>query len=85
MKKSLSTLILLFVGASSFAQQDIFALTGKESNNIIFQDFRALDSKKGITENILLSGNDQPKVYSSKLNKEISEDKKSFAVDNPAM
>lgn len=79
MKKSLSTLILLFVGASSFAQQDIFALTGKESNNIIFQDFRALDSKKGITENILLSGNDQPKVYSSKLNKEISEDKKSFA------
>lgn len=79
MKKSLSTLILLFVGASSFAQQDIFALTGKESANIIFQDFRALDSKKGITENILLSGNDQPRIYSNTLNKEISEDKKSFA------
>lgn len=79
MKKSLSTLILLFVGASSFAQQDIFALTGKESANIIFQDFRALDSKRGITENILLSGNDQPRIYSNKLNKEISEDKKSLA------
>lgn len=79
MKKSLSTLILLFVGASSFAQQDIFALTGKESANIIFQDFRALNSKKGITENILLSGNDQPRIYSNKLNKEISEDKKSPA------
>ncbi|GGG54688.1 T9SS type A sorting domain-containing protein [Epilithonimonas arachidiradicis] len=79
MKKSLSTLLLLFIGASSFAQQDIFALTGKDAANIIFQDFRALDSKKGITENILLSGKDQPRVYSSKLNKDISEDVKSSA------
>ena len=79
MKKSLSTLILLFIGASSFAQQDIFALTGKETANIIFQDFRALDSKKGITENVLLSGNDQPRIYSNHLNKEIFEDKKSFS------
>lgn len=79
MKKSLSTLILLFVGANSFAQQDIFALTGKETYNIIFRDFRALDSKKGITENILLSDKDQPKIFSSKLNKETFEDKKSFA------
>jgi len=79
MKKSLSTLILLFVGASSFAQQDIFALTGKETANIIFQDFRALDSKEGITEKILLSEKDQPKTFSTKLNKEIFEDKKSFA------
>lgn len=79
MKKSLSTLILLFVGANSFAQQDIFALTGKETSNIIFRDFRALDSKKGITETILLSDKDQPKIFSSKLNKETFEDKKSFA------
>lgn len=79
MKKSLSTLILLFVGANSFAQQDIFALTGKETANIIFQDFRVLDSKKGITEKILLSDQDQPKTFSSKLNKEIFEDKKSFS------
>lgn len=79
MKKSLSALILLFVGANSFAQQDIFALTGKETANIIFQDFRALDSKKGITETILLSDKDQPKIFSSKLNKEIFEDKKSSA------
>ncbi|MCD9856377.1 T9SS type A sorting domain-containing protein [Epilithonimonas sp. JDS] len=79
MKKSLSTLILLFIGANSFAQQDIFALTGKETANIIFQDFRALDSKKGITEKILLSEKDQPKTFSTKLDKEIFEDKKSFA------
>lgn len=79
MKKSLSALILIFVGANSFAQQDIFALTGKETANIVFQDLRALDSKKGITERILLSDNDQPKILSSKLNKEISEDKKSIA------
>ncbi|OJX32642.1 MAG: hypothetical protein BGO86_10280 [Chryseobacterium sp. 36-9] len=79
MKKSLSTLLLLFIGASSFAQQDIFALTGKDAANIIFQDFRALDSRRGITENILLSGKDQPRVYSSKLNKDISEDVKSSA------
>lgn len=77
MKKSLSTLVLLFVGVSSFAQQDIFALTGKDATNIIFQDFRVLDSRKGITENILLSGKDQPRIYSTKLNKEISEDNKS--------
>lgn len=79
MKKSLSTLILLLVGANSFAQQDIFALTGKGATNILFQDFRALDSKKGITEQILLSDKDQPRVYSTKLNKEIFEDKKSSA------
>ncbi len=79
MKKSLSTLLLLFVGVNSFAQQDIFALTGKDVTNIIFQDFRTLDSRKGITENILLSGKDQPRIYSSKLNKEISEDTKSSA------
>lgn len=79
MKKSLSTLLLLFVGVSSFAQQDIFALTGKDATNIIFQDFRTLDSRKGITENILLSGKDQPRIYSSKLNKKISEDNKSSA------
>ncbi|SDE98404.1 T9SS type A sorting domain-containing protein [Epilithonimonas hungarica] len=79
MKKSLSTLILLFIGASSFAQQDIFALTGKDASNINFQDFRALDSKKGITETVLLSGQDQPRIYSHKLNKEIFEDKKSSA------
>ena len=79
MKKSLSTLLLLFVGVSSFAQQDIFALSGKDATNIIFQDFRALNSKKGITENILLSSKDRPRIYSSKLNKEISEDNKSSA------
>lgn len=79
MKKSLSTLLLLFVGASSFAQQDIFALTGKDISSILFQDFRALNSKKGITENILLSDKDQPRIYSNKLNKEIFEDKKSSA------
>ncbi|PZU84143.1 MAG: secretion protein [Chryseobacterium sp.] len=77
MKKSLSTLLLLFVGANSFAQQDIFALTGKETSNILFQDFRALDSRKGITESVLLSSQDEPGIYSSKLNKEIFEDKRS--------
>ncbi|WP_379968921.1 T9SS type A sorting domain-containing protein [Epilithonimonas sp. UC225_85] len=79
MNKKLSTLLLLGFGTLSFAQQDILALTGKETANIIFQDFRALDSQKGITENILLSAKDEPKIYSEKWNKEIFEDKKSNA------
>ncbi|MPS73500.1 MAG: T9SS type A sorting domain-containing protein [Chryseobacterium sp.] len=79
MKKTLSTLLLLSVSTMAFAQQDIFALTGKDVTNIIFQDFRSLDSKKGITENILLSGKDQPRIYSTKLNKEVSADNKSSA------
>lgn len=79
MKKTLSSLLLLSISTAAFAQQDIFALTGKETANIIFQDFRGLDSRKGITEKILLSDQDQPKTFSSKLNKEIFEDKKSSA------
>lgn len=79
MKKTLSSLLLLSIGTLAFAQQDLFALTGKETANIVFQDFRALDSKAGITRNVILSSADQPAVFSSKQNREITEDKKANA------
>jgi len=79
MKKTLSSLLLLSIGTLAFGQQDLLALTGKETSNIVFQDFRALDSKKGITQNVILSASDQPTVFSTKQNREITEDKKSNA------
>lgn len=79
MKKTLSSLLLLSIGTLAFGQQDLLALTGKETSNIVFQDFRALDSKKGITQNIILSASEQPTVFSIKQNREIIEDKKSNA------
>jgi len=77
MKKTLSTLLLLSIGTLAFGQQDLLALTGKETSNIIFQDFRALDSKNGITQKVILSASDQPTIFSTKQNREITEDKKS--------
>jgi len=77
MKKTLSTLLLLSIGTLAFGQQDLLALTGKETSNIIFQDFRALDSKNGITQKVILSASEQPTIFSTKQNREITEDKKS--------
>jgi len=79
MKKTLSSLLLLSIGTLAFGQQDLLALTGKETSNILFQDFRALDSKNGITQKVILSASEQPTVFSTKQNREITEDKKSNA------
>ncbi len=79
MKKTLSSLLLLSIGTLAFGQQDLLALTGKETTNIIFQDFRALDSKNGITQKVILSASEQPIIFSTKQNREITEDKKSNA------
>jgi len=79
MKKTLFSLFMLSISTLSFGQQDLFALTGRETANIVFQDFRALDSKAGLTRNIILSSADQPTVFSLKQNREITEDKKSNA------
>lgn len=79
MKKTLSSLLLLSIGTLAFGQQDLLALTGKDASNIVFQDFRALDSRKGMTQNVILSASEQPKVFSTKQNLEITEDQKSNA------
>lgn len=79
MKKTLSSLLLLSIGTLTFGQQDLLALTGKDASNIVFQDFRALDSRKGMTQNVILSASEQPTVFSTKQNREITEDQKSNA------
>jgi len=79
MKKTLSSLLLLSIGTLAFGQQDLLALTGKETTNIVFQDFRALDSRKGITQKVILSASEQTTIFSTKQNREITEDKKSNA------
>lgn len=77
MKKSLLSLVILINGLA-FGQQDLYALTGKNTETIIFQDFRALDSKKGITTKTFLSDLDVPKVISANQGSEITEDKKTY-------
>lgn len=78
MKKSLFTLAMLAFSVSSFAQNDIFALTGKSTQTITFQDFRSVDTRNGISGATYLTSNDTPNVFSSVLNKPVSEDKKSY-------
>ena len=52
MKKHLLSLSLLALGISTQAQQEIYALTGMQSPNIVLKDFRALDNKNGQTTQV---------------------------------
>jgi len=78
MKKSVLTLTMLAFGVFSFAQNDIFAITGKSTTAISFQDFRSVDVKSGISGAAYLNSNDTANVFSNVLNKPVSENKKSY-------
>lgn len=75
MKKKLFPLILLFIGSSLSAQQDVFALTGKKTPSIQFNDFRTLDVTHGKSGDIIFGVDSQAKVFSQAKKSIITEDK----------
>ncbi|WP_370897294.1 T9SS type A sorting domain-containing protein [Chryseobacterium gossypii] len=78
MKKHLSSLFLLWLGVSTYAQQDFFALTGKDTPGIVFNDFRAIDVTSGISGEAVFKADSPAKVFSQTRNSSIAEDKNSY-------
>lgn len=78
MKKHLFPLFLLFIGINASAQQDFFALVGKDSPNIIFNDFRAIDANNVISGETIFTETSSAKVFSQTRNGAVTEDKNTY-------
>lgn len=78
MKKHLFPLFLLLIGANASAQQDFFALVGKDSPNIVFNDFRAIDATNGISGEQIFTETSTAKVFSQGRNGVVTEDKNTY-------
>ena len=78
MKKLLLSLPLLALGLQVQAQQEIYALTGLQSPNIIFKDFRALDMRNGQTSAVIFSSDSTPNVISDTRKVKVDEVKNSY-------
>lgn len=78
MKKHLFPLILLLLGVEASAQQDFFALTGKDTPSIVFNDFRAIDVINGISGEAIFTSDSSAKVFSQSRNGSVTEDKNSY-------
>lgn len=78
MKKHLLLLSMLAFGLQAQAQQEMYALTGMQSPNIVFKDFRALDMKNGQTSSVLFSSDSTPNVISDTRKNPVTEDKNSY-------
>lgn len=75
MKKHLFPLFLLLIGANASAQQDFFALVGKDTPNIVFNDFRAIDLANGNSGEKIFTADSSVKVFSQARNGVVTEDK----------
>ncbi|WP_347216125.1 T9SS type A sorting domain-containing protein [Chryseobacterium sp.] len=78
MKKHLFPLLLLLVGVSAHAQQDFFAIAGKDTQSINFSDFRAMDVMNGTSGEKVFTAESSSKVISQTRRGMITEDKNSF-------
>lgn len=78
MKKHLFPLFLLFIGVNASAQQDFFALVGKDAPNIIFNDFRAIDPANGNSGEKIFTADSSAKVFSQTRNGVVTEDKNTY-------
>lgn len=78
MKKHLFPIVLLLFGNTINAQQDFFALTGKNSPGIEFNDFRAMNSDATSGESIF-SVSSEAKVTSQARNSVITEIKNAYS------
>ncbi|WP_304344350.1 T9SS type A sorting domain-containing protein [Chryseobacterium koreense] len=78
MKRKLFTLAMLAFAASIFAQQDVYALTGKSTQAIQFSDFRAIDVNHGISGQIIFSSESAPNVFSQVQNRNVTEIQNTF-------
>ncbi|MBT2622073.1 T9SS type A sorting domain-containing protein [Chryseobacterium sp. ISL-6] len=78
MKKHLFPLILLLLGTQASAQQDFFALTGKDTPSIIFNDFRAIDIANGVSGETVFTSDSSAKVFSQSRNSSVTENRNSY-------
>lgn len=78
MKKHLLPLFLLLLGANASAQQDFFALVGKDTPNIVFNDFRAIDGTNGTSGEKIFTSDSSAKVFSQNRNGSVTEDKNTY-------
>lgn len=77
MKKHLLPILFIFAAHSVSAQQDFFALTGKDSPRIEFNDFRAMN-EDGTSGKILLESTTSTNVISQSKKSAVTEDKNSY-------
>ncbi|MEJ5105262.1 T9SS type A sorting domain-containing protein [Chryseobacterium sp. MYb328] len=78
MKKHLFPLFLLFLGINAQAQQDFFAIAGKDTPSINFSDFRAIDVMNGTSGEKIFTAESSSKVISQTRRGMVTEDKNSF-------
>ncbi len=74
MKKLLFPAMLAFLGVQTNAQE-IFAITGKQVPQIVFNDLRALDLNKGTSGEIFFTDQSASKVFSQSLQTNFVESK----------
>lgn len=78
MKKHLLPLFLLLTGANAFAQQDFFALVGKDTSSIVFSDFRVLNGLNGTSGEKIFTSDAPARVFSQITSGSITEDKNAY-------
>lgn len=78
MKKHLFPLFLLLIGINAQAQQDLFAITGKDSQSINFSDFRVIDAINGTSGEKIFGAESSSKVFSQTRKGLVTENKNSF-------
>ncbi|KMQ63513.1 secretion protein [Chryseobacterium sp. BLS98] len=79
MKKHLFPLFLLVLGANVQAQQDFFAIAGKDTSSIVFSDFRVMDAANGSSGEKVFSSEMAAKVFSQDRKGWVAEDKNSYS------
>lgn len=77
MKKLLLPIIFFATSATVFAQQDFFALAGKDSQRIEFNDFRAMNAE-GNSVKIIFDVNANAQVFSQSAKSRITENKNAY-------
>ncbi|WP_292008981.1 T9SS C-terminal target domain-containing protein [Chryseobacterium sp.] len=75
MKKRLLPVFLLLLNITAQAQQDFFAITGKDSSKIAFNDFRSLDMGNGMQGQSIFGADSEAKVFSQNRRGVVTEDK----------
>lgn len=78
MKKHLFPLFLLLLGVNAQAQQDFYAITGKDTQAINFNDFRVMDPMNGTSGERIFTADSSSKVISQTRRGLVTEDKNSF-------
>jgi len=78
MKKHLFPLCLLFLATNIHAQQDFFALVGKDTPGITFNDFRAIDGQNGTSVEKIFTADSSAKIFSQTNRGLVTEDKKTY-------